>query len=95
LTASYEPEGREFESPRAHDLSLLNQALAAISKGDLDLIFGPFGLTTAFWSGMSKLQTGFFHQFSAEFHVLPNLGVIFFCAFRESVCSTIPFTAKF
>jgi hypothetical protein len=37
----------------------LNQALAAISKGDLDLIFGPFGPTKAFWSEIRRnIKTG-------------------------------------
>jgi hypothetical protein len=81
LTAFLRTRRSGVRIPRAHHLSLLNQALAAISQGDLDLIFGPFGPTTAFWSGISKLQTGFFHQFSAEFHVLPNLVVIFSALF--------------
>src|SRR6267142_2535295 len=34
--SGYEPEGREFESPRARHLSLLNQILAAISKTGSD-----------------------------------------------------------
>src|SRR6266404_6000389 len=42
----YEPEGREFESPRARHVSLSNQALTAIPKTGSDLIFGPFGPTT-------------------------------------------------
>jgi hypothetical protein len=47
----------------------LNQALAAISKGDLDLIFGPFGPTTAFWSEISKPKPAF----PPELHVLPDV----------------------
>jgi hypothetical protein len=44
----YKPDGREFECLRARHCTLLNQAVAVISKATSFLIFGPFRPTTDF-----------------------------------------------